>query len=171
MSKTIENLLTLARFNKYEPIKDEALIKIETILSDIIENYSDQLQQKNLKIHWPMDFVSDKLFSYYYASLILDNIIGNSIKYSKEGGDINIQLEYDEKLRLICKISDQGIGIKSEDLPHVFTPFFRSDALEHKNIQGDGLGLSIAVKAAEAINAAIFITSEHNIGTTVKVVF
>ena len=72
---------------------------------------------------------------------------------------------------LICKISDEGIGIKKEDISNIFNHFFRSDSLEHKHISGNGLGLSIAKKSAEAINASIDVESTINKGTTFTVIF
>lgn len=90
----------------------------------------------------------------YYATLILDNIINNAIKYSKTKTTIHINL-YSSETRLVCEISDECLGIKAEDIPNIFNHFFRSDALEHKDIPGNGLGLSIAQKTANSINASI----------------
>lgn len=75
---------------------------------------------------------------------------------------------------LECAIKDEGTGIKKEDkedLEKVFIPFFRSKALHHKDIIENGLGLSIAKKAALAISATITVESELNKGTTFLVTF
>ena len=75
------------------------------------------------------------------------------------------------ELKLVCKIKDEGIGIKLDDLNLIFNHFFRSDALNHKSIQGNGLGLSIAKKAADAISAVIEVESEFEIGSTFTIWF
>jgi signal transduction histidine kinase len=63
------------------------------------------------------------------------------------------------------------MGIAEEDLNNIFSPFFRSDAMNHKHVVGNGLGLSIAKKAALTINAEIFAESEYGQGTTFTVKF
>ena len=68
-------------------------------------------------------------------------------------------------------MKDEGIGIKQEDLQHIYDNFFRSDALNHKQIKGNGLGLSIVKKAADAINAQLKINSELSKGTEVHISF
>jgi signal transduction histidine kinase len=68
-------------------------------------------------------------------------------------------------------VQDYGIGIKEEDIKHIYENFYRSDALNHKQITGNGLGLSIVKKSSEAINAQIQIESKLNQGTVVTVTF
>ena len=68
-------------------------------------------------------------------------------------------------------MTDQGIGIKSEDLPNIFNPFFRSDAMEHRAISGNGLGLAIAQRAAHSVDADILVESELDKGSTFTLVF
>ena len=106
----------------------------------------------------------------YYTHLILDNIIGNAIKYSKANSTVSITSTL-LGTKLVCKVQDEGIGIKKEDLDKLFNHFFRSDALNHKNIPGNGLGLSIAKKAADAIHAEIHAESKLGIGTTFTIQF
>ncbi len=106
----------------------------------------------------------------YYTNLILDNIIGNAIKYSKDATTIHIDVNLQDS-KLVCKVQDEGIGIKKEDLDNLFNHFFRSDALNHKSISGTGLGLSIAKKAADAIHAEIRVESEFGLGTIFEVRF
>ena len=100
----------------------------------------------------------------------MDNIIGYAIKYSKENSTLKITVS-EAETGFICQIRDEGIGIKKEDIEKLFHPFFRSDALNHRDIFGNGLGLSIAKKAADAINAKLFVESELGVGTTVTILF
>lgn len=106
----------------------------------------------------------------YCAHLILENIIHNSIKYTPKNGTLKLVI-YGQDQELVCIIEDNGIGIKNEDLDNIFLPFFRSSALSHKDIQGNGLGLSIAKKAADAIGAKIQVRSEPGKGSTFTVSF
>jgi signal transduction histidine kinase len=97
-------------------------------------------------------------------------VLGNAIKYSGEGSSIHIGLHISNG-RPICTIKDEGVGIKDEDLNHVFDSFFRSDALNHKHISGNGLGLAIAKKCADAICAELKVTSTYGQGTEVIISF
>ena len=117
-----------------------------------------------------MELTKEFLAQKYYANIILDNIICNAIKYSTENSNLNITVS-DAENEIVCNIKDEGIGIKKEDIDKLFNPFYRSDALNHKEIFGNGLGLSIAKKAADAINANLFVESELGVGTKVTIAF
>lgn len=107
---------------------------------------------------------------HYYSTIIIDNILSNAIKYSNNDAVISIGVQIIED-RIVCTIKDEGIGIKEDDLTHIYDSFYRSDALGHKQIPGNGLGLSIAKKCADAIQAKLKITSNFGQGTMVTILF
>jgi signal transduction histidine kinase len=170
MTDTLEQLLLLARFDSQKPTIQEEKESLTKIVKEIIASHLKAINSKNVHIIFNNPEIKNDLVPYYYSHLILDNIILNAIKYSKANSEITIILSRNEK-GLVCEIKDEGIGIKKEDLEKVFIPFFRSDALLHKDIIGNGLGLSIAKKAALAIKATIAVESELNKGTTFLVTF
>jgi PAS domain S-box-containing protein len=94
-------------------------------------------------------------------------LLENAIKYTPAGGCITMGLEADkEKVRLY--VSDTGIGIGQEDLPHVFERFYRADKARtpHKETSGTGLGLSIAEWIVKQHEGKIWLESEPGKGTT-----
>lgn len=98
------------------------------------------------------------------------NLIDNGIKYNREGGYVNIDLEIEsEKVALIVK--DNGVGIDEEDQKRVFERFFRVDKSHSRDIGGTGLGLSIVKHAAKNLGAEVFLESRLGVGTKVKVIF
>ena len=99
---------------------------------------------------------------------ILFNLISNAIKFSPEGKQIKIVSSHDKSGTNIS-VSDQGIGISTEDQKHLFERFFRGHNAMH--IQGTGLGLNIVGKYIELMNGIINFTSEENKGTAFTIKF
>ncbi|MEZ5007163.1 MAG: ATP-binding protein [Chitinophagales bacterium] len=169
MSATLEQLLLLARLDTKAKIKDNNSISIVTLVDESLTRLKKTIEEKELKINVNAD-EAEMLVPYYYSSLIIDNVLSNAIKYSNKNASVTINIQK-ESSKIVCVIQDEGIGIKKEDLEHIYDNFFRSDALMHKNIYGNGLGLSIVKKCADAIHADLNIVSELGQGTTVSITF
>ncbi|TYC17805.1 HAMP domain-containing histidine kinase [Bizionia gelidisalsuginis] len=170
ITATIEQLLVLARLDTNAKTTDQSLVPLSTIIDDILSRHKKRIAEKKLAIHFNNGVTLEAVVPQYYSNLILENIIGNAIKYSNNATIIKIDIQLLNS-KVVCKIQDEGIGIKKEDLNNLFHRFFRSDALTHKSISGNGLGLSIAKKAADAIQAEIYVESERNVGTTFSIAF
>lgn len=170
MSESIEQLLLLARMDKSHNAGNHQSVALPAIIDDILGRYKDEIRNKALCISFQFNAEEEYPVPLYYTHLIVENIIKNAIKYTKDHKAITIQLQKKNN-RIICNIQDEGIGIKAEDLDHLYHYFFRSDALKHKEIPGTGLGLSIVKKAAEAIKATLDVTSELGKGTIFTITF
>ncbi|MCK0130011.1 ATP-binding protein [Flavobacteriaceae bacterium F08102] len=170
MTETIEQLLLLARFDSDTKIPSDISVSLATLIDEIISRYKEEITAKDLIVNFRNDLAVEPMVSEYYARLIIGNVFGNAVKYAKERTTIYVHLKRVDT-KVICTIKDQGIGIKKEDLNMIFNHFFRSNALEHKNIVGNGLGLSIAKKAADAINATIRVESKYGVSTTFIIKF
>lgn len=93
------------------------------------------------------------------------NLISNSLTYTPENGHVNIQvIEHDDVVEF--KITDNGIGIKKEELPRIFERFYRVDKARSRNLGGTGLGLAIVKHLVEAHNGKISVDSELGEGST-----
>ena len=170
MSATLDQLLLLARLNTDTKTSNDSSVSLSTLIDEILSRQKKSITNKGLSIDFHNEVSQEQIVPRYYTNLILKNIIGNAIKYSKKNTSIHIFIEELDS-KILCKVIDEGIGIKKEDLDNVFNHFFRSDALVHKSIPGNGLGLSIAKKAADAINAKIEVESEFGLGTTFTIRF
>jgi len=94
---------------------------------------------------------------------VLLNLLSNGIKYNKKGGTVTLACEaQDERLRVLVR--DTGPGIKSDDIPKLFTPFHRLD--EHDAIEGSGIGLAITKRLIELMKGTVGVTSAVGEGTT-----
>ncbi|WP_152286253.1 hybrid sensor histidine kinase/response regulator transcription factor [Flavicella marina] len=94
---------------------------------------------------------------------IFDNLLNNAFKFSEIGDNIRLTYSYNEK-DLIISISDTGIGIKEEDLPHIFERFYRSQ----ENIEGSGIGLAFTKQLIEMHYGYIEAFSHADEGTEIK---
>ncbi|MCX6251783.1 MAG: ATP-binding protein [Bacteroidetes bacterium] len=96
---------------------------------------------------------------------VLINLIDNSIKYGKEGGNTKISF-FDMDENWLIEITDNGIGIEERDIPRVFERFYRVDKSRSREQGGSGLGLAIVKHIIEAHDQTINVRSTVGIGTT-----
>jgi signal transduction histidine kinase/DNA-binding NarL/FixJ family response regulator len=104
----------------------------------------------------------------FAAERVVNNLIDNAVKYSRENGLIEISVESDtDHVRLSVK--DNGIGIPEHDQERIFEPYYRIPE-NKENMQGLGLGLSIAKKIIEEVNGSITVESRLNEGSRFSVI-
>ncbi len=131
-------------FEEHERLASELNIKLKVIKSQnaIINVYADK--QRILEV--------------------LNNLIANSIKYGKKGGQTTLEfLDMDD--HILIEISDNGIGISKNDLPRIFERFYRTDKSRSREMGGTGLGLSIVKHIIEAHKQRINVRSKVDIGS------
>lgn len=98
---------------------------------------------------------------------VLDNLMSNAIKYTLEGGRIELSAGLQDSGALAVSVKDSGIGIPKRDLARIFDRFYRVDKARSREMGGTGLGLSIAREMIKAHGGAITLESELDVGTTV----
>lgn len=99
--------------------------------------------------------------------IVIQNLIQNAVKYSALPATVKITTEYREGAAIL-EVRDFGIGIKEEDLPHIFAPFYRVE--KSRNSEGFGLGLSLAYRIARIHGGELHVTSEWGKGSTFTLV-
>lgn len=102
---------------------------------------------------------------------VVDNVIGNAIKYAQRGGTVTIRSVRRDEGEVALVVTDTGIGISPEDLPHVFEPEFRTQLAREQGIPGTGLGLGISRDIVRDHDGRFEITSQLGHGTEVTLVF
>ena len=116
----------------------------------------------------PSEFFGDEL----RIKQVLTNIISNAVKYTKQGTvtlKVYFQWLNEERVSLCFSIIDTGVGIKKEDLPHLFDKFKRLDLGKNRNVEGTGLGLNIAKQLVEQMQGTLVVESEYGKGSTFTV--
>ena len=100
---------------------------------------------------------------------VLDNLIGNALKFSPDGGTVTVELIDDvDKIHLL--VTDQGIGIPPDKIQRIFDRFYQVDGSSRRRFGGTGLGLAIVKRIVEAHQGAIWVESEVNEGSTFHLV-
>ena len=162
---TVGDLLFLSRIsNRPQKLETVCLTDIMTDLSELANTLGEE---KNLTIS--ADIQKDVTIKADKQLLqrALSNIVYNAVAYNQPHGSIKLSLN--KKFHLIkIDVQDTGIGISKDDLPQIFSRFYRGTNTQGK---GSGLGLAIAKAVVEGLGGKIAISSSVNKGTTVSITF
>jgi signal transduction histidine kinase len=99
----------------------------------------------------------------------LNNLVANAIKYAADGRYVGIHISRDQtggKEEVSIDVRDRGHGIAPEDLSHIFEPFYRGREVVDRQVHGNGLGLSLVARIAEAHKGSVGVTSTPGAGAT-----
>lgn len=160
--KMISDLLSLT--------KEEAITKLNIIevniknfIKDICVDYVDiaDIQEKRFEMNFNLKNETIFTDENKLRQLLLI-FIDNAFKYTKENDFIAININQKDNVYTEIFIIDSGVGIKQEDIPYIFDRFFRSENVRDKDIDGSGIGLSIAKMIAINLGAEISVKCENN---------
>ncbi len=113
-------------------------------LRDVVENALERVKRRGSNLHWDVELQPLYLLGESDAlERAITNLLDNAVKFSPDGSTVHVRMSGDR-----LRVSDEGPGIASEDLPHVFERFYRSD--HARNAPGSGLGLSIVAQTIQA---------------------
>ncbi len=164
MTRVVDDLLLLSRADTGEVPLTKSTVDLSEFLSEIQVQAQLLATPKSIDIHFhdnqQVHILADPL---RLKSMML-NLIENGIKYSLPGGRIDIALDKTDGFAVIT-VTDQGIGIPQEALPHIFDRFYRVDKARSRQEGGSGLGLSICKWIAEAHGGNISARSDLGKGS------
>ena len=135
--------------------------KVEDILNQVVENVSTISDLKNVKINMQGNTKSKVYCDVKWQVEAISNILKNGVEHSKEGGVVDIYFE-ENKIYSQIKIKDYGVGIDSEDLPHIFERFYKGKNSPNDSI---GIGLALSKSIIEKNNGNIEVSSKSDKGT------
>lgn len=167
----IENLLNLSKLESGTVVFRLEPVRGHEILEHIIDIVGPQAQSKGLQLVYtpcPEEWWINVDYDHIRTAFL--NIISNAVKYTPEGGRIEITTSLSAGVASLV-VRDSGIGIGTEDLPHIFDRFFRVKGKATRHITGSGLGLSLVKKVVEAHNGFIDVQSEPGVGTVFSLHF
>ena len=167
----IGNVLEIARIESGKETLNEApwnLMKLEETLDILLDG---EISRKQLTVNRNVNI---RHANVYCDALkireIIMNLLSNAVKYTSEGGKIVLDIEEkpsarDDFMTLQIRVSDNGIGISKEYVPHIFDAFTRERSSSESGIIGTGLGLRIVKSFVDLMNGDISVESEPGKGT------
>lgn len=147
------------------------LSKKRFLLQEAIEEAMEEVEMRALEKDITIQFQPTKEAYWAFAEKdhimrVLINLISNSVKYGKQGGQTNISIKQKSTTnKYIVRVEDNGIGIKKDDLPRIFERFYRVDKSRSRNEGGSGLGLAIVKHILEVHGETITVKSTFGEGT------
>ncbi len=161
----IQNLLNVNKIEKEKFSVAAEPIDYFPILSKSIEDLKALATQKNILLTLqPSENIPKVMADPMRLSEVITNLVANAINYTNPGGKVEVLLNL-SPTEITTTISDTGIGIPKEAMPHLFNKFFRVSNLEQKANKGTGLGLYISKSIIEKLHGKIWAESEEGRGS------
>ncbi len=169
MAKLVTDLLTLSRYDNNNKIVQKETFDLGDLVKKCQDKLAIEIKKKNHKVNCFVTADVPPVYADKYdIERVVLNILTNSIKYTKDGGEIKIYVGFVYNDAYI-KVFDNGIGIPEDDLNRIFERFYRVDKARTREMGGTGLGLSIAKEILDKNGGNIDIKSVVGQGTEVVV--
>ncbi len=165
MKRIVEQLLLLARLGNFS--LNSIKFNLVEVVSEITESYKLVDAAHKIEFNRKENAISVETDKNLFTEC-LRALIDNAIKYTPEGGRITVGCAMRDDHAEIT-VSDTGVGISAEDLPHIFERFYRCDKSRGREKGSTGLGLSIAKSIVETMGGKISVDSDVGLGTTFKI--
>ena len=164
----ITDLLSLVKMDK----TDQELNVVALSINDLAELTLKRLRPIARKKDIEVTFESNRLVTAEVdevkMTLIMTNLVENAIKYNHEHGWVKVVLDADHQ-HFTLQVSDSGLGIPEQDLPHIYERFYRADKSHSREMGGTGLGLAITKSAVLLHRGSITVSSKLGEGSTFTV--
>lgn len=167
LTSIVDDLETISKLESGQIALDIQVFDVQQLTMEIFEDSELKAKSKNIKL----SFKEGANHGYRVRGdkntirQVLTNLINNSIKYGKKGGQTKVSF-YDMDKIILVEVSDNGIGIGRHHLKHLFDRFYRADKSRSREVGGTGLGLSIVKHIIEAHNQSVHVRSTEGVGST-----
>ncbi len=169
MAKLVTDLLTLSRYDNNNKRTQKETFDLGDLVKKCQDKLAIEIKKKNHTVNCFVTADVPPVYADKYdIERVVLNILTNSIKYTKDGGEIKIYVGFVYNDAYI-KVFDNGIGIPEEDLNRIFERFYRVDKARTREMGGTGLGLSIAKEILDKNGGSIDIKSVVGQGTEVVI--
>lgn len=165
LSKLLDDLLDVSRIEQGSLQVKVSDVFIQPIINEVLSSLFFDARNKKISFSQKGDLNMAVKADADRLKEVLTNLIGNSIKYTPEGGKVDIEVKNEGEVARVL-VSDNGVGISEEDQKHLFEKFYRIQNEKTKSVKGSGLGLFITKQLVEKMGGEIGVSSKVGEGTT-----
>lgn len=163
LSKIVGDLETLARYDGENVILQKERFELTELIQTAALSFETECKTKNILLatNLAKQYITadkDKIMQ------VLINLLSNALKYTNEGGKIEVTTGGNDKSAWIA-VKDSGLGISQEDLPFIFERFYRADRSRSRATGGSGIGLAVAKSLVTAHGGTLSVESVLGIGS------
>jgi PAS domain S-box-containing protein len=165
MQNLVEDMFDLNRFERGILALNLETILLQDLLREVQSYHQPEAERQNIQLQVlvPNEAITIEADANRLTQVI-SNLVGNSLRYTQEGGTVTIELKQDSEF--ICmNVIDNGKGIKAEHMNHIFEPFFRAT----EEGKGAGLGLAVVQEIVNLHGGTVRVISEEGNGATFSV--
>ena len=164
LAALVEDLLALAALESGRDVPQPTVVDFEPLVREVIQSIPPLSGRRRVGID--LDLVDARLFvDATHLTQVIQNLVDNAIKYNKPDGKVHVVSEL-ERDHILVAVKDTGIGIPPEELPQIFTRFYRAAKAKELAIRGTGLGLHIVKHIVEANGGRVWAESVADVGST-----
>lgn len=164
-NQIINDLLALVKMDKTEQELNIVAININELAELILKRLRPIARKRDVEVTFESNRAVIAEVDEVKISLVMTNLVENAIKYNKEHGSVHVILDADHQF-FTFQVTDTGLGIPEESLPHIYERFYRVDKSHSREIGGTGLGLAITKNAVLMHKGSITLTSTEGEGST-----
>jgi two-component system NtrC family sensor kinase len=164
MTGLVNELLDLGRLESGFDTRRET-VHLDNVLEFSLNVFDNQIKKKN--VHVATEIAGDLKplrANPIRIRQMVDNLVGNAIKYTPTGGAVTLRLNMQES-QIILRVADSGPGIPADEQSRIFEKFFRASN-RPQNVEGTGLGLAIVKSIVESHQGRVWVESKVGIGST-----
>jgi signal transduction histidine kinase len=167
LSDMVERVIEFAGINRAGAPRPRTPVDVSRLIAEAVSALDAEARERDVSVivaaSSPLPLVAGDAGAIRSA---LQNIVGNGIKYSPAGGRVDVAADLRGR-SVVVTVTDRGIGIDREELPHIFKPFFRGRRAVDAQIRGAGIGLSIVRQVVDAHAGSVAVDSAPGEGTRI----
>jgi heavy metal sensor kinase len=168
LSRIVENLMAIARLDAGEVKVEKVLLDLGELASSTAEQMKLLAEEKALSLRCNIQPSVRVFGDRARLKQVLVNLIDNAIKYTPEGGEIEVAVRCRDELAVL-EVRDNGLGMAPHVIPNVFERFYRADKARSRDSGGAGLGLAIVKAICTAHGAEVEVSSQEGKGSQFRV--
>jgi adenylate cyclase len=166
--RLVNQLLDLQRLDAGKMQPKFHLCNLEEFVTQIVETFRPYCEKKGLTLTAALQSCSNVYLDLEKFDKVLYNLLSNAMKFTPAGQGITVTLQAFQD-HCLLKVGDTGIGIRADQIPHLFERFRQAEGSANRSFEGTGLGLALVKELVELHSGQITVESKYGQGTTFSI--